>query len=152
MSKKLFIGGLAWATTDDGLKAAFEPFGTIVEAKVIVERETRRSRGFGFVTYEDDDSADKAREAMNGQELDGRAIRVNPADESQKRTFSGKKNFQQPAATVVIQHRDNESADVKHSFSNNQSYNFPIDDGGFKRDSRKKDRKKRDRFNDDDRW
>jgi hypothetical protein len=50
MSNKLFVGGLSWDTTDDGLRAAFEGFGTVDEAKVILDRDTGRSRGFGFVT------------------------------------------------------------------------------------------------------
>ena len=49
MSKKLFVGGLSWDTTDDGLREAFSPFGTVIEAKVVTDRETGRSRGFGFV-------------------------------------------------------------------------------------------------------
>jgi RNA recognition motif-containing protein len=52
LSSKLFVGGLAWATTDETLAAHFAPFGDVVEAKVIQDRETGRSRGFGFVTYE----------------------------------------------------------------------------------------------------
>lgn len=54
MAKKLFVGGLAWATTDDGLRQAFERFGQVAEAKVIMDRETGRSRGFGFVSFNDD--------------------------------------------------------------------------------------------------
>lgn len=81
MSKKLFVGGLSWSTTDDGLRAAFEKFGQTLEAKVIMDRETGRSRGFGFVTFADGAAADKAMNEMNGKELDGRAIRVNEAEE-----------------------------------------------------------------------
>ena len=79
MSSKLFVGGLAWATRDDALQSHFEEFGTVVEAKVITERETGRSRGFGFVTFEDADSASNAKEALHGTELDGREIRVDLA-------------------------------------------------------------------------
>ena len=57
MSKKLFVGGLSWGTTDDGLHGAFSRFGEIVEAKVITDRETGRSRGFGFVTFAADEGA-----------------------------------------------------------------------------------------------
>ena len=60
MSKKLFVGGLSWGTTDDGLHGAFSAFGEIVEAKVITDRETGRSRGFGFVTFANDEGATKA--------------------------------------------------------------------------------------------
>lgn len=79
MGKKLFVGGLAWATTDDGLRAAFEKFGDIVEARVITDRDTGRSRGFGFVSFADDAAASRAVEEMNGAELDGRNIRVDEA-------------------------------------------------------------------------
>jgi RNA recognition motif-containing protein len=79
MSKKLFVGSLSWDTTDDGLREAFSPFGEISEAVVINDRYTGRSRGFGFVTFNDDEAADKAIESLNGSELDGRTIRVDVA-------------------------------------------------------------------------
>jgi cold-inducible RNA-binding protein len=80
MSKKLFVGGLSWGTTDDGLHQAFARFGDIVEAKVITDRETGRSRGFGFVTFASDEGAISAVNEMNGTQLDGRTIRVNEAE------------------------------------------------------------------------
>lgn len=78
-SNKIFVGGLAWATDDHGLKAAFESFGTVTEAKVITDRMTGRSRGFGFVTFE---TAEAASEALtfDGQMLDGRTVRVDKAN------------------------------------------------------------------------
>ncbi|MBI5528551.1 MAG: RNA-binding protein [Deltaproteobacteria bacterium] len=76
MANKLFVGSLAWATNDEGLRAAFEKFGQITEAKVITDRQTGRSRGFGFVTFADDAAADKAKTEMDGKMLDGRAIKV----------------------------------------------------------------------------
>ncbi len=79
MSKKLFVGGLSWGTDDTGLRTAFEQFGEIEEAKVIADRETGRSRGFGFVTFTNDEDADTAVQEMNGTELDGRSINVNEA-------------------------------------------------------------------------
>ncbi|MBJ81213.1 MAG: RNA-binding protein [Myxococcales bacterium] len=81
MSKKLFVGGLSWDTGDAELLKAFEEFGEVQEAKVINDRETGRSRGFGFVTISDDGAGTKAMEAMNGAELDGRTITVNEAVE-----------------------------------------------------------------------
>ncbi|MDD3469526.1 MAG: RNA-binding protein [Thermoguttaceae bacterium] len=81
MSKKLFVGGLNWKTMDDGLRAAFEQFGEITEAKVITDRETGRSRGFGFVTFTDDACGDAAIREMDGVELDGRTIKVNQAED-----------------------------------------------------------------------
>ncbi|MEJ2190125.1 MAG: RNA-binding protein, partial [Acidobacteriota bacterium] len=76
MSKKLFFGRLSWDTNDEGLRAAFSPFGEITEAIVITDRNSNRSRGFGFVTFEEDEAADKAMAELNGTELDGRTIRV----------------------------------------------------------------------------
>ncbi len=81
MGNKLFVGGLAWATTDDSLRVAFEQFGEVAEAKVITDRETGRSRGFGFVTLSTDEEAQAAQAAMDGSELDGRTVRVNEAHE-----------------------------------------------------------------------
>ena len=75
------MGGLSWDTSDDALKTAFEEFGGVVEAKVITDRDTGRSRGFGFVTMENRDAAQKAKEAMDGATLDGRSIRVDEAHE-----------------------------------------------------------------------
>src|SRR5208282_368598 len=89
MSKKLFVGGLSWGTTDDGLHGAFSKFGEIVEAKVITDRETGRSRGFGFVTFAADEGATSAITEMNGAELDGRTIKVNEAEDKGFRTGGG---------------------------------------------------------------
>ncbi len=76
MNNKLFVGGLSWGTTDKELREAFEPYGSVAEAKVIKERDSGRSRGFGFVTFDNEDEATAAVEAMNESELDGRNIRV----------------------------------------------------------------------------
>ncbi|MBO84314.1 MAG: RNA-binding protein, partial [Deltaproteobacteria bacterium] len=81
MGNRLFVGGLAWATDDDGLRAAFEQFGVVTDAKVITDRDSGRSRGFGFVTFEEEANAQEAVEAMNETELDGRTIKVNEARE-----------------------------------------------------------------------
>jgi RNA recognition motif-containing protein len=81
MSKKLFVGGLSWDTNDDGLRQAFETFGEVIDAKVITDRDTGRSRGFGFVTFEEDEDARKAIEMMHQSSLDGRTINVNEAQE-----------------------------------------------------------------------
>lgn len=77
--KKLFVGSLAWATTDDTLKAHFEQAGTVASAKVITDRETGRSRGFGFVEFENDAEGQSAIDKLNGSDLDGRSITVNEA-------------------------------------------------------------------------
>ena len=81
MSKKLFIGGLDWNTNDQSLHAAFGEFGPVTEAKVITDRETGRSRGFGFVTFQNNADGDKAVAQMDGKTLDGRTVRVNEAQE-----------------------------------------------------------------------
>ena len=78
---KLFIGGLAWGTNEASLRAAFEKFGTVTDAVVILDRETGRSRGFGFVTFAEADAGSRALAEMNGFSLDGRAIRCSEATE-----------------------------------------------------------------------
>ncbi|KAF5661406.1 glycine-rich RNA-binding mitochondrial-like protein [Fusarium heterosporum] len=80
MSAKLFVGGLAWATTDESLRDAFTQFGEVTEARVIFDRETQRSRGFGFVTFAEEESADVAIDQMDNQEIDGRRVKVNKAE------------------------------------------------------------------------
>lgn len=77
--KKLFVGNLSYSTTDDSLKAAFDKSGNVASAKVITDRETGRSKGFGFVEMTDAAEADKAIADWNGQELDGRKLVVNIA-------------------------------------------------------------------------
>jgi len=89
MSKKCFVGGLSWDTTNVTLRQAFEPYGTVVEANVITDRETGRSRGFGFVTFEDEDQARAAIEALNGTQLDGRTVKVDMAEDKPRRDGGG---------------------------------------------------------------
>jgi len=81
MSKKLFVGGLSWNTDDHGLRMAFEQHGEVTDAKVITDRDTGRSRGFGFVTFSEESDGTNAIEQMNGVELDGRTLNVNEAQE-----------------------------------------------------------------------
>jgi len=85
MAKKLFVGGLSWDTTDDGLRQAFASYGEITEAKVITDRATGRSRGFGFVTFAQDEAAKTAISKMDGTSLDGKTIKVNEAQEKSPR-------------------------------------------------------------------
>ena len=79
MSKKLFVGSLPWAVNDEALKEAFATYGNVISANVVTDRQTGRSRGFGFVEFENDSEAAAAIEALNGSELDGRNIVVNEA-------------------------------------------------------------------------
>ena len=81
MGRRVFVGSLSWNTDDNGLRAAFERFGTIEDAKVIEDRQTGRSRGFGFVTFSEDSAAQAAIQEMNGAQLDGRTVAVNEAQE-----------------------------------------------------------------------
>jgi len=78
---KVFVGNLSWNTTDDSLRDNFSQYGTVLEAYVMKERETGRSRGFAFVTFDTAESANKAIDGANEQPLDGRTIRVNLANE-----------------------------------------------------------------------
>ena len=89
MAKKLFVGGLSWDTTDAGLRKAFALHGEITEAKVITDRETGRSRGFGFVTFVREEDAKTAILKMQGTSLDGRTITVNEAQEKDPRQSTG---------------------------------------------------------------
>jgi RNA recognition motif-containing protein len=85
MSTKLFVGSLSWNTTSEELQNAFQACGDVVEAKVVTDRDTGRSRGFGFVTFRDADSATRAIEQLDGSTLDGRSIRVDRANDRPKR-------------------------------------------------------------------
>ncbi|KAJ6896633.1 glycine-rich RNA-binding protein [Populus alba x Populus x berolinensis] len=76
---RCFVGGLAWATTDQVLQEAFSQYGEIIDSKIINDRETGRSRGFGFVTFGNEKAMRDAIDGMNGQDLDGRNITVNEA-------------------------------------------------------------------------
>jgi len=76
---KLFVGGLSWNTTREGLRAAFEEYGEVADAVVVMDRDTGRSRGFGFVTFARAEDGTKALAALNGATLDGRTIRCNEA-------------------------------------------------------------------------
>ena len=79
LSTKLYVGNLSFSTTEAELQELFEKHGTLSSVKVITDRETGRSRGFGFVEFEDASSADEAQKALNGQQLGGRDLRVNEA-------------------------------------------------------------------------
>ncbi|MCR1792274.1 RNA recognition motif domain-containing protein [Leptospira sp. WS58.C1] len=96
MSSKLFVGGLSWSTTDQTLRQVFEVHGAIQEANVVVDRETGKSRGFGFVTFSDQDSAQTAVAELNGKDIDGRNIVVSVAEE-RSRSDRNKNNNRKPS-------------------------------------------------------
>ena len=85
MGNKLYVGNLAYSVRDDSLLQAFSPFGNVTSAKVMMDRETGRSKGFGFVEMGTDAEAQAAVNGMNGQALDGRAIVVNEARPREER-------------------------------------------------------------------
>ncbi|XP_074263706.1 glycine-rich RNA-binding protein RZ1A [Silene latifolia] len=80
---RCFVGSLSWNTTDRDLKEAFDKFGRLIEAKVVLDKFSGRSRGFGFVSFDDKRAMEEAIEAMNGMDLDGRSITVEKAQPSQ---------------------------------------------------------------------
>jgi RNA recognition motif-containing protein len=79
MARRLYVGNITWGTTEDMLKEAFASFGSVKSVKVVTDRETGQSRGFGFVEFESDKDAAAAMAKMNGAELDGRPLKVNEA-------------------------------------------------------------------------
>ena len=83
--KKIYVGNLNFQTSDQDLEALFAEFGSITSASVVTDRETGRSRGFGFVEMEDDSAAMNAIQGLNGREVEGRALNVNEARPRQPR-------------------------------------------------------------------
>ncbi|MHB8955028.1 MAG: RNA recognition motif domain-containing protein [Pirellulaceae bacterium] len=79
MAKKVYVGNLSYGTTDSDLQGMFEEFGSVQSAQVIMDRESGRSKGFGFVEMSSDQEAQAAIEALNGKDVDGRALTVNEA-------------------------------------------------------------------------
>jgi len=91
MAKKIYVGNLNYRTTEDNLRSHFEAHGQVNSVKVITDRETGYSKGFGFVEMESDEAANAAISALNGKEVDGRQLRVNEANErpeAPRRNFS----------------------------------------------------------------
>lgn len=86
---KIYVGNLAYRTSEDDLRAAFEPYGTVTSVDVITDRETGRSKGFGFVEMPENDEAQKAIEALDNQELGERTLKVNEARPRQPRPAGG---------------------------------------------------------------
>ena len=84
MGKKLYVGNLSFDMTDEDLQEAFAEFGEVTSAVIIKDRISGRSRGFGFVEFSDDESAKNAKEAMDGKEVKGRALKVDEAREQRR--------------------------------------------------------------------
>ncbi len=85
MAKKIYVGNMNYATTEDQLFDVFGQYGTVNSVRIITDRETNRPKGFGFVEMEEDDAADAAIVALDGKEFDGRNLRVNVALERRPR-------------------------------------------------------------------
>ena len=88
MAKKMFVGNLSFQTTESDVRAAFEQYGAVESVAIITDRDTGRSKGFGFVEMSEED-ANKAIAGLSGSELDGRALTVNEAKPMVKRDFGG---------------------------------------------------------------
>ncbi len=86
---KLYVGNLDRSTTDETIKTAFEKYGEVSSVRILFDRETRQSRGFGFVDMPDNDQAQQAMDGLNDTELEGRRIRVNEAREPERRPGGG---------------------------------------------------------------
>ena len=92
MANKLFVGSLAFSATDDDLRNFFSAAGAVEDAKVVIDRDTNRSKGFGFVTMVDDAAAQNAIKTLDGKELGGRAVNVSearPREDRPRRDFGG---------------------------------------------------------------
>jgi RNA recognition motif-containing protein len=93
MSNKLYVGNLSFNTTENDLNDAFAAHGTVTETNLMMDRETGRPRGFGFVTMGSSEEANKAIEALNGKEMDGRALTVNVAKPREERAGGGRREY-----------------------------------------------------------
>jgi RNA recognition motif-containing protein len=89
MNNRLHVGNLAYHTTEHALRAKFAEFGEVTDAKLLLDRDSGRSRGFAFVTMSTDAEAERAIEGLNGADLDGRALRVDVAEERKPRGGGG---------------------------------------------------------------
>lgn len=94
---KLYVGNLSYKTTREDLEKFFSTYGSVTEVNVITDRETGRSKGFGFVTFEDKQAAKEAIEKTNGAEVSGRNIRVNMANEDRKEGGGGGRSSGRPS-------------------------------------------------------
>src|SRR5581483_2872118 len=104
--KNLFVGNMNYQTTESDLRSLFEQFGEITRVQVMTDRETGRSRGFGFVEMADDDAAAQAMAALNGRELDGRALNVNEARPKPERSGGGGGGYGRSGGGGGRQHRE----------------------------------------------
>jgi RNA recognition motif-containing protein len=89
MAKKLYVGNLSYKTTEDGLRNLFSEFGNVASAKIIIDRESGNSKGFGFIEMSSEEEANAAIAGTNGREFEGRQLRVNEAMDKPRRERGG---------------------------------------------------------------
>lgn len=87
--KNIFVGNLSYGTTEDSIRALFEAYGAVDKVSIITDRDTGRAKGFGFVEMSSNADADRAIAALNGKEMDGRALNINEARPKTERSFGG---------------------------------------------------------------
>ncbi len=142
MSNKLFVGNLAWSVTSEKLLEVFSAFGQVIEAKVLIDHQNNRSRGFGFVTFANEEDANRATAEMQNKEIDGRAIRC---DNSQQQSD---RRERRPREDRGFKSRDDNgyrSRDDNHKPREDRDYASRDDNGYSSRD----DRPRRDFHRDD---
>jgi RNA recognition motif-containing protein len=93
MAKKLYVGNLSYNTTEDGLKNLFSGFGSVASAKIVFDRDSGNSKGFGFIEMSSDEEARAAITGVNGREFDGRQLRVNEAMDKPRRDRGSGNNW-----------------------------------------------------------
>ncbi|GMO16597.1 MAG: RNA-binding protein [Termitinemataceae bacterium] len=93
MSKKLYVGNLSWQSTEDALKSYFSGFGNVLSARIITDRESGRSKGFGFIEMSSDAEASAAIDGTNGKDFEGRQLRVNEAQDKPRKERGGYQNW-----------------------------------------------------------
>ncbi len=179
MSNKLFVGNLAWSVTSEKLYEVFSAFGPVVEAKVLVDRATNRSRGFGFVTFQNEADADRATAEMHNQEIDGRPVRCDNTQKPEKKERRNdnreNRNFAPREDRGGYARRDDNREgrsfegrsfedrprrdfarrDDRPRMSSYDNYNvadFPPDPDKMSRNNRRDNRRKDRNHDDDDRW
>jgi len=87
--KNIFVGNLSFGATEDAVRSLFEPYGTVARVNMVTDRDTGRAKGFGFVEMSNDGEGEKAIAALNGRELDGRALTINEARPREERGGAG---------------------------------------------------------------
>ncbi len=95
MSKKLYVGNMPYNTTQEELEELFSAHGNVTEAKIIKDQISNRSKGFGFVSYEDEESGQSAIDALNGKEFNGRTLKVNVAEDKNRGGSSPRREYSQ---------------------------------------------------------